>query len=128
MRLTRIHQIAAHADDLEAARAFYQEILGARLLACFDPPGLLFFEFGGIRLLLDRNAGPATLYFRVDDIDAAHAALAERGVAFDSEPHLIHRDDDGVFDNPGTEEWMAFFRDPSGNVLALASRRQEAAV
>jgi methylmalonyl-CoA/ethylmalonyl-CoA epimerase len=123
MRLTRIHQIAAHADDLEATRAFYQDTLGARLLARFDPPGLLFFDFNGVRLLFERNAAPATLYFRVDDIDAAHRALGERGVAFDGEPHLIHRDDDGVFDNPGTEEWMVFFRDPAGNVLALASRR-----
>jgi methylmalonyl-CoA/ethylmalonyl-CoA epimerase len=123
MRLTRIHQIAAHADDLEATRAFYQDVLGARLLARFDPPGLLFFDFAGVRLLLEANAAPATVYFRVDDIAAAHAALAERGVAFEGEPHLIHRDDEGVFDNPGTEEWMVFFRDPGGNVLALASRR-----
>ena len=35
---------------------------------------------------------------------------------------LIHRDDDGVFGPPGTEEWMALFRDPDGNALALASR------
>ena len=28
----------------------------------------------------------------------------------------------GVFGPPGTEEWMAFFRDPDGNALALASR------
>jgi methylmalonyl-CoA/ethylmalonyl-CoA epimerase len=123
MRLTRIHQIAAHADDLEATREFYQDTLGARMLARFDPPGLLFFDFNGVRLLFERNAAPATLYFRVDDIDAAQRALGERGVVFDGEPHLIHRDDDGVFDNPGTEEWMVFFRDPAGNVLALASRR-----
>jgi len=123
MRLTRIHQIAAHAGDLDASRTFYQDTLGARLLARFDPPGLLFFDFTGTRLLLERNAAPATLYFRVDDIQAAWAALSERGVVFDGEPHLIHRDDDGVFDNPGTEEWMVFFRDPGGNVLALASRR-----
>jgi len=123
MRLTRIHQIAAHSDDLEASRAFYQDRLGARLLGRFDPPGLLFFDFNGVRLLLEHNAPPATLYFRVDDIDAAYAAFAERGVTFDGPPHLIHRDEDGLFDNPGTEEWMVFFKDPGGNVLALASRR-----
>jgi len=122
MRLTSLHQVAAHANDLEATRSFYQDTLGARFLACFDPPGLLFFDVGGIRLLFDRNASPTTLYFRVDDIRAAVADLRGRGVEFDSEPHMIHRDDDGVFDNPGTEEWMAFFRDPGGNVLALASR------
>jgi len=123
MRLTRLHQIAAHADDLEATRTFYRDVLGARYLASFEPPGLLFFDFCGTRLLLERNAAPATLYFWVDDIDAAVAEFTERGVEFQSEPHLIHRDDDGVFDNPGTGEWMAFFRDPGGNTLALASRR-----
>jgi catechol 2,3-dioxygenase-like lactoylglutathione lyase family enzyme len=70
-----------------------------------------------------RNAASATLYFRVDDIEAAFQALQARGVIFEGEPHLIHRDEDGVFDNPGTEEWMVFFKDPGGNTLALAARR-----
>ena len=39
---------------------------------------------------------------------------------FHDEPHLIHRDDTGAFRTPGEEEWMAFFSDPSGNILALA--------
>ena len=34
----------------------------------------------------------------------------------------IDRDDDGAFGERGATEWMAFFRDPDGNVLALASR------
>ena len=123
MRLTRFHQVAAHCNDLDASRTFYQHVLGARLLGRFDPPGLLFFDFNGVRLLLERNAAPGTLYFRVDDIDAAYTALSGRGVVFDGEPHLIHRDDTGVFDNAGTEEWMVFFKDPGGNTLALASRR-----
>ena len=63
------------------------------------------------------------LYFWVDDIDATHQALVAKGVEFDSGPHLVHRDEPGDFDNPGTEEWMAFFKDPGGNTLALATRR-----
>lgn len=38
------------------------------------------------------------------------------------EPHAIHRDDAGTFGEAGATEWMAFLRDPDGNVLALASR------
>ena len=49
--------------------------------------------------------------------------LRERGVSFDSEPHLIHTDADGAFGAVGAQEWMAFFRDPDGNVLARAERR-----
>jgi hypothetical protein len=49
--------------------------------------------------------------------------LKSQGIEFEGEPHLIHRDDTGVFDNPGTEEWMAFFNDPGGNTLALTTRQ-----
>jgi len=122
--LSRLHQIAAHAADLDASIAFYREVLGARFIARFDPPGLAFFDLDGVRLLLERGAGAATLYFRVADIDAEHAALAARGVRFDSGPHLIHRDGAGQFGAAGEEEWMAFFKDPGGNTLALASRKR----
>lgn len=123
MRLTRIHQIAARAPDLAETRRFYEEVLGARYIVTYDPPGLLFFDFAGVRLLFERETTPVTLYFWVDDIDAAYAALTEQGVKFEDEPHLIHRDMDGTFDNPSTEEWMAFFRDPGDNIVAIASRR-----
>ena len=123
MRLTRIHQVAARMNDPEATRRFYQDVLGARYVASFDPPGLVFFDFAGTRVLFEREARPATLYFWVDDIDAAHAELVARGVEFEQPPHLIHRDDTGTFANAGTEEWMAFFQDPGENVLALASHR-----
>ena len=36
---------------------------------------------------------------------------------------MIHRDDTGTFGEKGGEEWMAFFRDPCGNLLAVAERR-----
>jgi len=123
MRLTRIHQVGAKLGDLAETRAFYLNVLGARHLAAFDPPGLLFFDFAGTRLLFEAGTPPAILYFWVDDLERAHATLVERGVVFDSPPHRVHRDDAGVFDNPGTEEWMAFFHDPAGNTLALATRR-----
>lgn len=121
--LSRLLQIAAHASDLDASVTFYRDVLGTRFIARFDPPGLAFFDLDGVRLLLERGAGPATLYFRVPDIDAEYAALSARGVRFDSAPHLIHRDAAGQFGTPGDEEWMAFFRDPAGNTLALASRK-----
>jgi hypothetical protein len=37
---------------------------------------------------------------------------------------LIFRDDQGMFGDAGEEEWMAFFSDPSGNTLALATRKR----
>jgi methylmalonyl-CoA/ethylmalonyl-CoA epimerase len=120
--LTVIHQIAVFSSDLDHSIAFYRDQLGAAFIAKFDPPGLAFFRFGATRLLLEKNANRATLYFRVDDIGKAVEELRARGITFDAEPQVIHRDAKGLFGPPGAEEWMAFFRDPDGNVLALASQ------
>jgi len=124
MKLERIHQIAVYARDLEEAILFYRDTLGARFLVKYEPPGLAFLDFAGVRVLLEKEGRQATLYFWVDDIDSAYAELRSNGIKFSGEPHLIHRDDTGVFGQPGEEEWMAFFSDPSGNILALATRRR----
>ena len=122
MKLDRIHQIAVYARDLEEAISFYRETLGAKYLAKFDPPGLAFFEFSGTRILLEKTAPKATVYFRVADIESAYTELLDKGVKFIAEPQLIFRDEQGMFGAVGEEEWMAFFSDPSDNILALASR------
>jgi methylmalonyl-CoA/ethylmalonyl-CoA epimerase len=117
-----LHQVAQHADDLDRATAFYTEVLGCELISRFDPPGLAFLKLGGTRLLLEKNVPSALIYLRVDDVQATVAKLRGEGVTIDTEPHLIHRDDDGTFGPPGWEEWMAFFRDSEGNLVGLASR------
>ncbi len=123
MTVDRIHQIAVFAKDLDEAIAFYRDTLGAKYITKFDPPGLVFFDFSGVRILLETNGPKSTLYFRVEDIDSTYAELASKGVKFLAEPHLIFRDETGIFGKAGEEEWMAFFSDPSGNTLALASRK-----
>ena len=123
MVLNRFHQVTLHARDLDEAIAFYRDMLGGRFQGKFDPPGLAFFDYSGVRLLLEKTGPKATVYFRVDDIESAADDLQSRGVTFTQEPQLIHKDNAGVFSPPGEEEWMAFFTDLSGNVLALASRR-----
>jgi methylmalonyl-CoA/ethylmalonyl-CoA epimerase len=123
MQLTKLHQVAAHSRDLDETARFYRDTLGARYMARFDPPGLLFFDFSGTRVLFEKNASKATLYFGVADIAAAHRELVGKGVAFDSPPHRIHKDDAGTFGPRGAEEWMAFCKDPSGNIVALASQQ-----
>lgn len=123
MIIERIHQVAVHARDLEEAIAFYRDVLGAHFLQKYDPTGLVFFDFSGVRVLLEKAGPKSTLYFRVDDIDSAYAELRSKGVEFSSPPHAIFRDDSGVFGKAGEVEWMAFFADPSGNTLALAARK-----
>ena len=116
--LNRIGQIAVPVADIDRAVSFYRDVLGMRFL--FQaPPGLGFFDCGGVRLMLDTpakaQAGKASvLYYQVGDLDAAFRTLSARGVVFEAKPHLIAK-------MPDHELWMAFFRDPDGNLLALMS-------
>ena len=124
MKIEKLHQVAVLSRDLDETRTFYEDTLGARLLAHFEgPPSLLFFDFLGTRLLFERAAPRSTIYFWVDDITAAHEELKAKGIEFTSAPRAIYRDDQGTFGVAGYEEWMAFFQDPSGNTLALATQQ-----
>jgi DNA-binding CsgD family transcriptional regulator/catechol 2,3-dioxygenase-like lactoylglutathione lyase family enzyme len=118
LQLGPIGQISRTVTDIQQAEAWYGGVLGLRHLYTFGK--LAFFDCGGTRLYLSAEKGDAThestLYLRVDDIRGAHAALAARGVEFTSVPHMIYRHADG------TEEWMAFFKDPDGRTLALMSQ------
>ena len=116
-------QIAQHAADLGRATAFYRDLLGSEPLATFDPPGLVFFDVGGVRLLLDRGAPSALHYLRVDDIDATVERLRLAGVEVRGEPHVIFGHDDDTLGPAGTDEWMAFVVDSEGNLVGLVEQR-----
>lgn len=117
--LAQIGQIAIPVADVARAIAFYRDVLGMRFL--FQaPPGLAFFDCAGVRLMLDApakaqaNSYSSVIYYKVPDLQAAFDTLTSRGVAFVAKPHLIAR-------MPDHELWMAFFRDPDENLLALMS-------
>ena len=112
-----IGQIARSVKDIEAASQWYREVLGLKHLYTFGK--LAFFDCDGVRLFLSEGDGEAahsTLYFRVDDVRTAHAALKNRGVEFIDAPHMIHKHADGM------EEWMAFFKDNEGRPLAIMAQ------
>jgi methylmalonyl-CoA/ethylmalonyl-CoA epimerase len=119
MSVSELLQVAQHAEDLDRARAFYAKLLGSEPAGFFDPPGLLFFRAGGVRLLLEKGAPSAMIYLKVDDVAATVEALRADGVEIVAEPHLIftHRDD--RLGPAGTEERMAFLRDSEGNLVGL---------
>jgi methylmalonyl-CoA/ethylmalonyl-CoA epimerase len=119
-------QIAQHAEDLDRATAFYRDLLGSDALATYDPPGLVFFDLDGVRLLLDRGAPSALLYLAVDDLEGTVQRLVAAGVSVESEPHLIFRHEDDTLGPAGTDEWMAFVRDSEGNLVGLVERRPPA--
>ena len=116
--LDRIGQISIAVHDLDRAVAFYRDTLEMRFL--FQaPPGMAFFDCGGVRLMLTLpegggDHGTSNIYYRVDDIKATAAALTERGVELERAPELVAK-------LPDHDLWMAFFRDPDGNLLALMS-------
>lgn len=121
--IRRIGQIAVPVQDLDRAVAFYRDVLGLRLL--FQaPPGLAFFECGGVRLMLSLPEGPdvpraaSIIYYQVDDLPAAWAAVTARGAApgtaGQAEPHRIAK-------LPDHDLWMAFIQDSEGNLLGLMS-------
>ena len=115
---THLAQVAIAVRDLDRARTWYRDVLGLPHL--FDaPPGLAFFQCGQTRLMLSQPEGPETvgnsiLYYSVEDIQAAHAALAEQGVGFDEPPRCIARLGD-------RDVWLAICRDSEGNLLGLMS-------
>jgi catechol 2,3-dioxygenase-like lactoylglutathione lyase family enzyme len=120
VQLGSIGQISRPASDITAAVEWYRDVLGLPHLYTFGD--LAFFDCGGTRLFLsaaenpDRVEEPSVLYFRVDNIQTAYDDLTARGATFETAPHLIHKHDSGM------EEWMAFFPDPDGHLLALMSQ------
>jgi predicted enzyme related to lactoylglutathione lyase len=115
--LRTIGQIHVSVTDVDRAVAFYRDVLGITFLFRVQGQPMAFFDCDGVRLYLgvpeaDEFRSRGVLYFTVEDIAEAHRVLAERGVEFRDEPHLVHRAE-------GSELWMAFFTDPDGNNLAL---------
>jgi catechol 2,3-dioxygenase-like lactoylglutathione lyase family enzyme len=121
--LTDIGQIAVPVGDVDRAIAFYRDTLGMRFLFR-APPGLAFFDCAGVRLMLDApaktqaNHFSSVIYYKVPDLQAGYQALAARGVVFEAKPHLVAK-------LPDHELWLAFFRDPDENLLALMSEVRE---
>ncbi|MFZ0523706.1 MAG: VOC family protein [Candidatus Acidiferrales bacterium] len=122
LHLSVIGQIAVPVTNLERAVPFYRDTLGMKFL--FQVPNLAFFDCAGVRLMLDipeespgEPAGAvrsSVIYFKVDDIHRAYSSLLSHGADLVEKPHLIAK-------MPDHDLWMAFFRDPDKNLLALMS-------
>jgi len=110
-------------DDLEAARKFYGETLG---LNTSEQYGLLTLRLAGGRDTLiypkaDHTPANFTiLNFRVDDIDAAVDELTSRGVSFERYEGM-EQDAKGI--NRAGGPYIAWFKDPAGNILAVLQDR-----
>ena len=119
----RLVQVAQRVEDLERASAFYADLLEVAPTATYDPPGLVFFDLDGVRLMLERNAPAAMLYLNVPDLPATLDRLRRNDVVVENEPHVIFSHADDTLGPAGTDEWQAFIRDSEGNLVGLVEQR-----
>lgn len=109
--------------DLQQARDFYSGTLG---IESSEEYGLLTLHLAGERPTLiyprpDHTPADYTiLNFPVDDIDAAVDELTSRGVSIERYEGF-KQDERGIMREEGP--YIAWFKDPAGNVLSVLQER-----
>lgn len=108
--------------NLDQARRFYGETLG--LETHQRPQGLELKLVGGgtVFLYAKPDHAPATftvLNFAVTNVEAAVAALKERGVRFEMYDQPGLKTDAQGIARGGGGPTIAWFKDPSGNILSV---------
>ena len=112
--LSGVHHVSLNVSAARAGTRFYTEVLGLEPLDRPDfgiPGAWLALPDGRQVHLIEAEGWTAPdgphIAFRVDDIESARAALAERGATV-SDAFLV----------PGAG-WQAFLHDPDGNLIEL---------
>jgi methylmalonyl-CoA/ethylmalonyl-CoA epimerase len=113
----RIGQIAITVNDLARSTDFYKNVLGMTFL--FDAGNMAFFQCGEVRFMIGTSEEPGPrggtiVYFKVKDIEETHTLLTAQGVEFQHAPQLVAK-------MPDHDLWLAFLKDPDGNVLGMTS-------
>jgi catechol 2,3-dioxygenase-like lactoylglutathione lyase family enzyme len=110
----------AATTDLTRARAFYEDVLGLRLVD--ENPYACVFDAHGTMLRVTAVAevahpGYTVLGWRVPDISEAVRELESAGVTFTHYAGM-EQDAQGVWTTPNGDR-IAWFTDSDGNVLSL---------
>jgi catechol 2,3-dioxygenase-like lactoylglutathione lyase family enzyme len=121
LALSAIDQIGLGCTDLAEAQRFYCGVLGLTLAD--DIPGMAkLFNCAGVNLIVfkgDTVPPSSIVYFKVEGVAGRIQEAAEQlkaaGVTIEKEPQCIAKN------WHGTDVYLAFFRDPFGNMLALKS-------
>lgn len=120
--VTGMDFVSVPTQDLDAARAYYADVLGLPCSSVWQRPGQeamgAEFETGQMTIAviapekvgIEFSANCVPIALHVDDVAAARTELESRGVEF-----LGDTIDSGVCH-------MAHFKDPDGNVLMLHHR------
>jgi predicted enzyme related to lactoylglutathione lyase len=107
--------------DMDAAKEFYGETLGLPIEVMSEEHGVTALKLNGgdVLMYLNPEMTPASytmLNFEVDDIDATVEGLSARGIEIERYEGFDH-DEKGIVRGPGPQ--IAWFKDPSGNVIAV---------
>jgi catechol 2,3-dioxygenase-like lactoylglutathione lyase family enzyme len=107
--------------DRDSARSFYRDTLGLTLVS--EDEFAMVFDANGTSLRVSpvREMTPApytVLGWEVPDIAEMVGMLAGRGVQFERYG-FMDQDELGIWNAPGGTR-VAWFKDPSGNILSLA--------
>ncbi|MGY5847153.1 VOC family protein [Salegentibacter sp. HM20] len=109
--------------DIEKARGFYKEILGFNIKN--DPMGFIEIKISGAKPIViypksdHQPAGFTVLNIPVENIDKAVESLNSKGVEFEQYDGAIKTDQKGIYRGKDTEPQIAWFRDPSGNIISI---------
>ena len=110
-------------NDLAKAKKFYGDILGLTIVD--NPMGIieLHWENGNKIILYPKpDHLPATfnvLNFPVNDLEATVDTLMEKGITFEQYDGEIKTNKKGIFRSEGNGPNIAWFKDPSGNILSV---------
>lgn len=107
------------ANDIDACRTFYRDVLGLPVGEVMGGLDLRFPSGQRVFIYPKPNHEPATftvLNFPVDDVEAAVDALAAKGVSIERYPGM-DQDPKGIMRGNGPD--IAWFKDPAGNILSV---------
>jgi len=104
----RFNQATLPMVDYAASSAFYRTLGLTEIVSTDDGHYARFETPGGATLSIERDHGPATIYFECEDLDAEVARLRAAGLSIDSPPE--------------DQSWLwreARLHDPAGNEICL---------
>lgn len=120
----KLFRVTLEVADLEFATELYRDLLGVD--GKRHPGGRHYFDCGGIILSvidvsqrgMPPTAGPKSLYFAVEDVDAIHKRAARLGVLAPYQVHGAPASD--VLERPWGERSF-YIVDPWGNDLCFCA-------
>ena len=118
---SKLVAFAATTDPVKA-RAFYEDLLGLRLVEDAKPFALVFDANGTmlrVTTVAEHTPPPFTvLGWDVESIESTVEQLTAAGVVFQRYPGLNDSDPLGIWTSPSGAR-IAWFNDPDGNVLSV---------